>query len=85
VRDRLDVGCASECTLPGLLPPANRRIGIAIVIVGAALLPTVDPVSLVFETIPLLILYEGSIWAAVFFEKRWRERGLIGAPLIGTD
>ena len=57
----------------------NRRIGIAIVIVGAALLPTVDPVSLVFETIPLLILYEGSIWAAVFFEKRWRERGLIGA------
>jgi sec-independent protein translocase protein TatC len=63
----------------------NRRIGIAIVIVGAALLPTVDPVSLVFETIPLLILYEGSIWAAVFFEKRWRERGLIGAPLVGTD
>jgi len=30
--------------------------------------------------IPLL-----QIWAAVFFEKRWRERGLIGAPLIGTD
>jgi sec-independent protein translocase protein TatC len=63
----------------------NRRIGIAIVIVGAALLPTVDPVSLIFETIPLLILYEGSIWAAVFFEKRWRERGLIGAPLIADQ
>jgi sec-independent protein translocase protein TatC len=63
----------------------NRRIGIAIVIVGAALLPTVDPVSLVFETIPLLILYEGSIWAAVFFEKRWRARGLIGAPLIADQ
>jgi sec-independent protein translocase protein TatC len=63
----------------------NRRIGIAIVIVGAAFLPTVDPVSLVFETIPLLILYEGSIWAAVFFEKRWRERGLIGSPLIADQ
>ena len=37
----------------------------------AVLLPTVDPVSLVFETIPLLILYEGSIWLALFFEKRW--------------
>lgn len=63
----------------------NRRIGIALVIIGAALLPTVDPVSLVFETVPLLILYEGSIWAAVFFEKRWRERGLIAAPLIADQ
>lgn len=63
----------------------NRRIGIAIVVVGAALLPTVDPVSLVFETIPLLILYEGSIWASVYFEKRWRARGLIGAPLIADQ
>jgi Sec-independent protein secretion pathway component TatC len=63
----------------------NRRIGIAIVVVGAALLPTVDPISLFFETIPLLILYEGSIWASVYFERRWRERGLIGAPLVGTD
>jgi sec-independent protein translocase protein TatC len=63
----------------------NRRIGIAIVVVGAALLPTVDPISLFFETIPLLILYEGSIWASVYFERRWRERGLIGAPLAGTD
>jgi sec-independent protein translocase protein TatC len=63
----------------------NRRIGIALVIIGAALLPTVDPVSLVFETIPLLVLFEGSIWASVFFERRWRERGLIGAPLAGTS
>ena len=63
--------CGSACSRPGALR-RNRRIGIAIVIVGAALLPAVDPVSLVFETIPLLILYEGSIWAAVFFEKRWR-------------
>jgi Sec-independent protein secretion pathway component TatC len=24
-----------------------------------------------FETVPLWILFEGSIWLSVFFEKRW--------------
>ena len=51
----------------------NRRTGIVIVVVVAVLLPSVDPVSLVFEAVPLLILFEGSIWLSVFFEKRWRE------------
>jgi sec-independent protein translocase protein TatC len=63
----------------------NRRIGIALVIIGAALLPTVDPVSLLFETIPLLLLFEISIWASVFFERRWQARGVLGEPLPGTD
>ena len=49
----------------------NRRMGYFVMFIIAVLLPTVDPVSLVFETIPLLILYEGSIWLALFFEKRW--------------
>jgi sec-independent protein translocase protein TatC len=51
----------------------NRRTGIVIVVAVAVLLPSVDPVSLVFEAVPLLILFEGSIWLSVFFEKRWRE------------
>jgi sec-independent protein translocase protein TatC len=63
----------------------NRRIGIAIVVIGAALLPTVDPISLVFETVPLLILFEASIWVSVFFERRWQARGLLGEPLAGTE
>jgi sec-independent protein translocase protein TatC len=63
----------------------NRRIGIALVVIGAALLPTVDPVSLVFETVPLLVLFELSIWASVFFERRWQARGVLGEPLAGTD
>jgi sec-independent protein translocase protein TatC len=50
----------------------NRRTGYIVMFIIAVLLPTVDPVSLVFETIPLLILYEGSIWLAVFFERRWQ-------------
>jgi Sec-independent protein secretion pathway component TatC len=37
----------------------------------AIALPTADPVSLVLETVPLLILLESSIWAAAFLEKRW--------------
>jgi sec-independent protein translocase protein TatC len=63
----------------------NRRIGVAIVVVAAALLPTVDPISLVFETVPLLILFEASIWISVFFERRWQARGLLGEPLAGTE
>jgi sec-independent protein translocase protein TatC len=49
----------------------NRRIGYLVMFIIAVLLPTVDPVSLVFETIPLLILYEGSIWLSVVMERRW--------------
>jgi sec-independent protein translocase protein TatC len=49
----------------------NRRIGIVIMLCFAILLPTVDPVSLAFEVIPLLILFELSIWLSVFMERRW--------------
>jgi Sec-independent protein secretion pathway component TatC len=37
----------------------------------AILLPTVDPVSLVLEVAPLLVLFEVSIWLSVFMERRW--------------
>jgi len=50
----------------------NRRIAFVILLVFAALLPTVDPVSLAFEVIPLLLLFELSIWVAVLAERRWR-------------
>ena len=63
----------------------NRRIGYAVILIAAALLPTVDPVSLALEVIPLLILYELSIWASVFFERRWQARGVLVEPLAGTD
>jgi len=52
----------------------NRRIAFVLLLVFAALLPTVDPVSLAFEVVPLVLLYELSIWASVFMERRW-ERG----------
>jgi sec-independent protein translocase protein TatC len=53
----------------------NRRIGYVALLGGAILLPTVDPVSLALEVAPLWILFELSIWASVFFERRWEARG----------
>jgi len=50
----------------------NRRIAFVVLLVLAALLPTVDPVSLAFEVVPLLLLFELSIWLAVFLERRWQ-------------
>ena len=43
-------------------------------VVFAILLPTVDPVSLLFETIPLLILFEASIWLSRLMERTLEPR-----------
>ncbi|MET0561670.1 MAG: twin-arginine translocase subunit TatC [Gaiellaceae bacterium] len=52
----------------------NRRIAFVALLCFAILLPTVDPVSLAFELVPLLILFELSIWLSVLMERRW-DRG----------
>jgi len=49
----------------------NRRLGYVLMLTFAILLPTVDPVSLVLEVVPLLVLFELSIWLSVFMERRW--------------
>jgi sec-independent protein translocase protein TatC len=51
----------------------SRRMGIFLAFLVAVLLPTVDPVSLAFEVVPLLILFELSIWLAVLMERRWEQ------------
>ena len=51
----------------------NRRIGYVAMLVLAVALPSVDPVSLLLEALPLLALFEGSIWLAVAFERRWQQ------------
>lgn len=48
----------------------NRRLGYFIVAVIAVLLPGVDPVTTTLETVPLVVLYEASIWLAVLVERR---------------
>jgi sec-independent protein translocase protein TatC len=48
----------------------NRRLGYFIVAVIAVALPGIDPVTTTLEAIPLMALYEGSIWLAVILERR---------------
>ncbi len=50
----------------------NRRIAFVVLLVFAILLPTVDPVSLALEVVPLVLLFEMAIWISVFMEKRWQ-------------
>lgn len=48
----------------------NRRYAILVIAVLAACLPTIDPVTLILEMIPLVLLYEGSILLASVFAPR---------------
>ena len=50
----------------------NRRIGYVAVAAVAVALPGVDPVTTFFEMVPLMVLFETSIWLAVGLEKRMR-------------
>jgi sec-independent protein translocase protein TatC len=63
----------------------NRRIGIGIALIGVVLLPGVDFVSMGLQALPILALFEASIWASVWFERRWAARGVLGEPLAGTE
>jgi sec-independent protein translocase protein TatC len=62
----------------GIVPAAklrrNRRIGYVIVAAVAVALPGIDPVTTMLEMAPLMVLFEASIWLAVFFDRRWRAR-----------
>jgi len=50
----------------------NRRLGYFIVAVIALALPGPDPVTTGLELLPMWVLFEGSIWVAVLFERRRR-------------
>src|SRR5262249_62135068 len=47
----------------------NRRIGYFIVACIGVALPGIDPVTTIFETVPLVILHELSIWLSVFLDR----------------
>ena len=59
----------------------NRRLGYFVVAVVAVLLPGIDPFTTTLEMIPLVVLYEGSIWLAVLMERRWRLSEVAAEPL----
>ncbi|HZO50659.1 MAG TPA: twin-arginine translocase subunit TatC [Gaiellaceae bacterium] len=52
----------------------TRRVGYFLVAVVAVALPGIDPVTTTLEALPLFVLYEGSIWLAVLFERYWERR-----------
>jgi sec-independent protein translocase protein TatC len=58
----------------------SRRISYFLVVCLAVALPGVDPVTVTLETLPLLILFESSIWLSVLLDKRAR-RGVNKAAL----
>jgi sec-independent protein translocase protein TatC len=62
----------------GVLTPQklrkNRRLGYVIMAGLAVALPGVDPVTTLIEMVPLMLLFEGSIWLAAFMDKRWRPK-----------
>jgi sec-independent protein translocase protein TatC len=49
----------------------QRRLGYVLCFVLAVVLPGIDPVTTTLQAVPILVLFEGSIWLAAFFEKRW--------------
>jgi sec-independent protein translocase protein TatC len=51
----------------------NRRTAYVVLVACAVLLPTVDPVSLALEIVPLLLLFELSVVLAALLERRWHE------------
>jgi sec-independent protein translocase protein TatC len=51
----------------------NRRIGYFVVVCIGVALPGVDPVTTTIETIPLLVLYELSIWISALLDRRRTE------------
>ena len=70
VRVGLAAASAVEGRLPrGVLVVVRARLPL---VVFAILLPTVDPVSLAFEVVPLVLLFELSIWLSVLMERRWQ-------------
>ncbi len=50
----------------------NRRIGYVIVTAVAVALPGVDPITTLLTLVPLLLLFETSIWLSVLMERRQR-------------
>jgi sec-independent protein translocase protein TatC len=67
---QIPVGVLAACKL-GLTSAAklrrNRRYAVVVIVVLASLLPTLDPLTLILEAIPLYALYELSILLAARF------------------
>jgi sec-independent protein translocase protein TatC len=71
--------------LSAALMRKHRRYAIVVLAAIAALLPGVDPVSMLLEFLPLLVLYEVSIWVARLVEIRRDRRVTDEEPVPGAS
>jgi sec-independent protein translocase protein TatC len=62
----------------------NRRYAVLVIAILAALLPTIDPVTLLLEMMPLILLYELSILVAQAFGRPSSELSEPVAPAEGS-
>lgn len=67
------VGAARLGILRAELLRKNRRVAFVLIAIGAAMLPTGDPVSLVIEILPLVALFELSILLVALQERALRK------------
>ena len=63
----------------------NRRYAIVVIAIVAMLLPTIDPVTLILEMVPLLVLYELSILLAAWLERMSARREALDASAGPED
>jgi sec-independent protein translocase protein TatC len=61
----------------------QRRMGYLVTAAVALALPGPDPVTTFLELLPMWLLFEGSIWLAVLFERRWAKPAPASATLGG--
>jgi sec-independent protein translocase protein TatC len=61
----------------------QRRMGYLITAAIALALPGPDPVTTFLELLPMWLLFEGSIWLAVFYERRQGKAAPASATLGG--
>ena len=54
----------------------NRRIGIVLCFAVAVVLPGIDPVTTTLQAVPLLLLFEASIWLACSSRNAGKRRAL---------
>jgi sec-independent protein translocase protein TatC len=59
----------------------NRRIAIAVAAVIAALLPG-DAITMILETLPIIVLYEASIHISAILDLRDRKRARANASAV---
>ncbi|HSP72751.1 MAG TPA: twin-arginine translocase subunit TatC [Gaiellaceae bacterium] len=59
----------------------NRRLGYAIMAVIAVAMPGVDPITTTLEMIPLMLLFESSIWLSLLFDRRTTSRRAAAATV----